>query len=211
MKGRNPQTGEALDDRMDEDGVGDKVEKSAKRNPTELSKKNVRKLRQRPVAIKWVRKLRQLLETQNDRHEKIPPWACGVWEIIMSMNKSAKQYLKDEARAKREKQKQREKKARKKAKRQARKEAGKKTRDSCDSSSSDNETSSSEKSSDNCTTSANSNPQKRTRGRRVGAVSSAAAESNIINGKLHFQSETGKWVDCSAPPSKPCERYGQRH
>ena len=64
--GRNPQTGETFDDRMEEDDVGDVGEKSAKRNPAEQSKKNAWKLRKHPGAIKWVRKLGHLLETQND-------------------------------------------------------------------------------------------------------------------------------------------------
>ena len=129
-KGRNPETAETREERVDEDDAGDAGEKSAKKNSIELLKKNVRKLRKHPSAIQWVRKLGHLLETQNDWDEEIPPWARGVWEIIMSMDKSGKQYSKDEARAEREKQKRREKKARKKAKRQARKSAGKNTRDS---------------------------------------------------------------------------------
>ena len=42
---------------------------------TEPSKRNVRKLRTRPGAIKWVRKLGQLLENQNDWEMDLPPWA----------------------------------------------------------------------------------------------------------------------------------------
>ena len=171
----------------------------------------MRKPRKHPDAIKWVRKLGHLLETQTDWDEEIPPWARGVWEIIMGMDKSGKQYLKDEALAEREKQKRREKKARKKAKREARKAAGRKTRDSSESSSSDTETTSSEEGSDSPNTSSESTPRRRAGGRRVGAVSSGALEFKIINGKRHFKSEAGKWVDCSAPPSKPCERCGQRH
>ena len=129
---------------MDEDDVGDVVEKSAKKNPMEPWKKNMRKLRKRLGAIKWVRKLGHLLETQNDWDAEITPWARGVREIIMSMDKSSKQYVKDKARAGREKQKRGEKKVRKKAKRRARKAAGRKTQDSSNSSSSDSETTSSE-------------------------------------------------------------------
>ena len=108
-KGRGEQGGktqsrETPDDRMDEDDVGDAGGKSAKRNPTELSKKNVRKLRKHSCAIKWVRKLGQLLENQHDWDEEIPQWVRSIWEIILSMDKSGKQYLKDEARAEREKQ-----------------------------------------------------------------------------------------------------------
>ena len=44
----------------------------------------------------------------------------------------------------------------------------------------------------------------------MGEVSSGAPEFIIINGKRHSQSQAGKWVDCSAPPNKPCERCGQR-
>ena len=65
-KGKDTLAGETLDDRMDEDDVGEAGEKQAKRNPTEMSKKNVRKPRNRLGAIKWVKKLGQLLETQND-------------------------------------------------------------------------------------------------------------------------------------------------
>ena len=137
--------------------------------------------------------------------------ALCFWEIIMSMDKSSKQYLKDEARAEREKQKRREKRARKKAKQQARKAAGKKSRDLSESSSSGSETSSSEESSDRSNSSSESTPQRRTGGHGVGAVSSGVPEFKIVNGKHHFKSQAGKWVDCSAPPSKPFERCGQRH
>ena len=171
---------------MDEDDVGDVGEKSAKKNPMEPWNQNVRKLRKRLGAIKWVRKLGHLLETQNDWDEEIPPWVHAVWEIIMSMDKSSKQYVKDKARAGREKQKRREKKDRKKAKPSARKAAGKKTQDSSNSSSSDSETTSSEDNSNSSTTSADSTPRRRTGGRRVGAVSSRAPEFQIING--HFKS-----------------------
>ena len=205
------QIGETPHDLMDEDDVGDAGEKSAKRNPTKLLKKNVRKLRKRPGAIKWVWKFGQLLENQNDGEGETPQWARGVWEILLSMDKSCKQYLKDEATAVREKQKRGEKRARKKAKRQARKAAGKKSRDSSESWSNDSTMSSSDESSDSSDGSSESTPRRRTGGRGVGAVSSGALEFKIINGKRRFKSQAGKWLGCSAPPNKPCEQCGQRH
>ena len=185
-QGGKTQNVETPDDRIDEDDVGNAGGKSTKRNPTERSKKKVRKLRKRPGAIKWVRKLGRLLENQHYWDEEIPQWARSVWEIILSMNKSGKQYLKDEARADREKQKQREKKARKKAKRQASKASGKKSQDSMESSSNDSTMSSSDESSDNSSSSSESTPKRGTGRRRVGAVLSGAREFTIVNGKRHF-------------------------
>ena len=102
--------GETPGDGMEMDANGTDV-KQSKKNPTELSKRNVRKLRKGLGAIKWVRKLGQLLETQNDWDADLPPWAHGVWTIILGMDKSGKQHLKEEARTEREKQKRKEKRA----------------------------------------------------------------------------------------------------
>ena len=129
----------------------------------------------------------------------------------MSLDKSGKQHLKDEARAERGKQKRKEKKARKKAKQQARKAASKKTRDSSASSNRERESSSSDKSLDSSTSGGESNPGKRIFTCKAGAASSGALEFKIIHGKRHLKSQAGKWVDCSGPLSKLCERCGQRH
>ena len=40
-----------------------------------LTKKNVRKLRKRPGAVKWVRKLGQLIEKKADWDNELPDWA----------------------------------------------------------------------------------------------------------------------------------------
>ena len=185
---------------MDADGTD---VKQSQENPAEPSKRNVRKPRKRPGGIKWVRKLGQLLETQNDWDADLPPWAHGVWNIILSMDKLGKPYLKDKARAQREKQK---RKARKKAKQQARKAAGKKARDSSELSKSESTSSSSDESSDSSTSNGESHPGKRRFTHKAEAVSSGALEFKIINGK-----QAGKWVDCGGPPSKLCKRFGQRH
>ena len=112
--------------------------------------------------------------------------ARAVQRFPLSMDKSGKQYLKDEARAETEKQKRHEKKARKKAKRHARKAAGRKSRHSSESSSNNSTTSSSDESSDSSDNSSESTPRRRSGGRRVGAVSSGAPEFKIINAKRHF-------------------------
>ena len=197
LEGDDPRNVDNTVDRMEKDDAGLTDEPRVKKNPTELSKRNARKLRKRPGAIKRVRKLGQLPENQNDWEMDLPPWAHSVWEIILSMDKSGKQLLKDEARAERAKERQREKKARKKAKRQARKVAGKKTKGASDSSSSSSGSSSSDESSDSSSSSGRSTPRGRPFNRKSGSVSSGMPEFKIINGKCHFKAQSGKWVDWS--------------
>ena len=70
--GETPVDGMEMEDADGADG------KQSKKNPTEPTKRNVRKPRKRSGAIKWVRKLGQLLETQNDGDVDLPLWAHGV-------------------------------------------------------------------------------------------------------------------------------------
>ena len=79
-EGGDPKTVDNTVDRMEEDDVGTTEEPRVKKNPTELSKRNVRKLRKRPGAIKWVRKLGQLLENQNDWEMELPPLGAKCLE-----------------------------------------------------------------------------------------------------------------------------------
>ena len=129
----------------------------------------------------------------------------------MSMDKSGKQFLKDEAEAERAKERWRERKARTKAKHQARKPAGKKTKETSDSSSTSSGSSSSDESSDSSSSSGRSTPRGKPFNCKLRFVSSGMTEFKIINGKRPFKSQTRKWVDCSCPHSKPCHRCEQRH
>ena len=36
-------------------------------------------------------------------------------------------------------------------------------------------------------------------------------EFKMIGGRRHFNTNAGKWVDCSMPPTRVCNRCGQRH
>ena len=97
---------------MDEDGVTAGMELlSLEEEPLGRNRDNLRRIRKRKGAPKWVHKLSKMVETMaKNSAEEVPMGVIAqkIWDDIMELNKDGRRLLKDEAKNKR--QREREKK-----------------------------------------------------------------------------------------------------
>ena len=168
-----------------------------------LTKKNLRKLRKHPGAAKWVGKLGQLIKLRADWENEPPDWVNELWDIILSLDKTGKQYLKNEACADKAREKRKQKKAKKKAPRKASKKAGKKVNRDSQSTSSSSNRSDNDGSTDSSSSNSDPAPKRYSTNSTTGSTTNGMPEFKVLNGRHHFKSQGGKGTDCGAPPSKP--------
>ena len=101
---------------MDEDGATTRLELlSLKEEPLGLNRNNLRRVRKRKGAPRWVRKLTKMVELMiKDSTEEVP-WgvvAQDIWGIVMELDRDGTRLLKDEAKNKKHCEKERRRRQR---------------------------------------------------------------------------------------------------
>ena len=190
-----------------------------------LSKKNMKMLRKRPGAPKYVRHFVKLISELAEEHDgsaEFGPVEVKIWEVLLKCDEKGKKHLKDEEKIRRSKERERKKKEKRRARKKsekARKSKKKKSSkcgkwsDSSSDSSSPSDSSSGSSSDDSSDTDSSSSGDRKDR-RSSGAERRSRPsqfEFRWINGKKHFRMRNGQWQDCSGPPSKECRYCGKRH
>ena len=190
-----------------------------------LSKKNMKMLRKRPGAPKYVRHFVELISELAEEHDgsvEFGPVEGNFWEVLLKCDEKGKKYLKDEEKIRRSKEKERKKKEKRRAEKKsekARKSKKKKSSrsrkwsDSSSDSSSTSDSSSGSSSDDSSDTDSSSSGDRKDR-RSSGTERRSRPrqfEFRWINGKKHFRMRNGQWQDCSGPLSKECRCCGKRH
>ena len=224
---------------MDEDGATARLELlSLKEEPLGLKRDNLRRVRKRKGAPKWVRKLTKMVDSMTKKStEEVPLGivAQEIWGIVMELDRDGRRLLKDEAKNKKQREKEKKKKAKAKAKKRTKKEQKRRKHEDRKKSKmavsdSSDESSSSSDSSDSPTSDSSSDSssdysgssfdgEKRTRprdsGGRNGTMKSRRGRPKDfefwwINGRQLFHTNKGTWHDCTNPPSRPCKFCGNR-
>ena len=105
---------------MEEDGTKAGMELlSLQEEPLGLNKDNLRRVRKRKGAPKWVRKLLKMVETMaKNSAEEVPMGVIAqeIWDVIMELDKDGRRLLKDEAKNKEQREREKKTKAKAKAK-----------------------------------------------------------------------------------------------
>ena len=111
---------------MDEDGTTAGMELlSLQEEPLGLNKDNLRRIRKRKGAPKWVRGLSKMVEAMAENSAKEVPMGVivqEIWDVIMELDKDGRHHLKDEAKNRKQREREKKKKAKAKAKKRAKKE-----------------------------------------------------------------------------------------
>ena len=90
-----------------------------------LSKKNMKMLRERPGAAKYVRHFVRLMSELAEEHDgavEFGPVEVKIWEILLKGDEKGKKHLKDEEKIRRSKEKERKKKEKRRARKKSEKE-----------------------------------------------------------------------------------------
>ena len=171
-----------------------------------LSKKNMKMLRKRPGAPKYVRHFVKLISELAEEHDgsaEFGPVEVKIWEVLLKCDEKVKKHLKDEEKIRRSKEKERKKKEKRRARKKsekARKSKKKKSSRSgkwSDSSSDRSSTSNSSLGSgsdDSSDTDSSSSGDRKDR-RSIGAERRSRPsqfEFRWINGKKHFRMRNGQ-------------------
>ena len=105
---------------MDENGTRAGMEPLFPREePLGLNGDNLRRVRKRKGAAKWIHKLSKMVETMaKNSAEEVPMGVIAreIWDIIMELDKDGRRLLKDKAKNKRRREREKKKKAKAKAK-----------------------------------------------------------------------------------------------
>ena len=115
-----------------------------------------------------------------------------MWDIILSLDKTGKRYLKDEARAYEGREKLKQKKAKKKARKLVRKEAGKKVKSDSESTASNSDRSDSDDNAGRFSSSLDPTPKPYWTNRTAGSTTRGMPEFKVLNGQRHCKSQGGK-------------------
>ena len=111
---------------MEEDGTTAGMELlSLREEPLGLNRDNLRRVRKRKGAPKWVRKMSKMVEAMAKSSAEELPMAViaqEMWDVIMELDKDGRRLLKDEAKNRKQREREKKKKAKAKAKKQAKKE-----------------------------------------------------------------------------------------
>ena len=224
---------------VEEDGTTSGMELlSLQEEPLGLNRDNLRWVRKRKGAPKWVRKLSKMVETMaKNSAEEVPMGVIAqeMWDVIMELDKDGRRLLKDEAKNRKQREREKKKKAKAKAKKRAKKEQNRRKQESrqkakqADTDSSDDSSTSSDSSdstswdssSDSSADSDSSSDKDRKNksrdgGGRDGTLKPRRGRSEDfdfrwINGHKHFRTNKGTWQDCTNPPSRLCIFCGNRH
>ena len=98
---------------------------SKKKEPLGLNRDNLRRMRKRKGAPKWVPKMSKMVETMaKNNTEEVPMgvFAHEIWDAIVELDKDGRRLLKDEAKNKKQREREKRKKAKAKPKKRAKKE-----------------------------------------------------------------------------------------
>ena len=185
-----------------------------------LSKKNMKLLRKRPGAPKYVRHFVKLISELAEEHDgavDFGPVEVKIWEVLLKCDEKGKKHLKDEEKIRRSKEKERKKKEKRRPRKKSEKERKSKKKkssksgkwsDSSSDSSLTSDSSSGSSSDDSSDTDSSSSGDRKDR--RGGGAERRSKPSQFefrwINGMRN-----GQWQDCSGPPSKECRSCGKRH
>ena len=194
-------------------------------NQEVLSKKNMKMLRKRPGAPKYVRHFVKLINEVAEEHDgsaEFGPVEVKIWELLLKCDEKGKKHLKDEETIRRSKEKERKKKEKRRAKKKSEKACKSKKKKSSKSgkwSDSSSDSSSTSKSSpgsscdDISDTDSSSNGDRKDRRSNGAECRSQPSQFEFrwINGKKHFQMRNGQWQDCFGPRSKECRYCGKSH
>ena len=188
-----------------------------------LSKKNMKMLRKRPGAPKYVRHFVKLISELAEEHDGSAQFGpvVKIWEVLLKCDEKGKKHLKDEEKIRRSREKERKKKEKRRARKKSEKarkskkkkssKSGKWSDSSTDSSSTSEWSSGSSSDDSSDTDSFSSGDRKERRGSGAERRSRPSQfEFRWINGKKHFRMRNGQWQDCSGPPSKECRYCGKR-
>ena len=120
---------------IDEDGTTTCLESlSLKEEPLGLNRGNLRRIRKRKKAPKWVRKMTRMVEAMaKNRAKEVPVRVIAheIWGIIMELDRDGRRLLKDEVKNKTEREKEKKKKAKAEAKKRAKKEQKRRKNEDC--------------------------------------------------------------------------------
>ena len=189
-----------------------------------LSKKNMKMLRKRRGAPKYVRhfvKLISELAKDHDGSAEFGPVEVKIWEVLLKCDEKGEKHLKDEEKIRRSEERERKKKVKRSARKkseQARKSKKKKSSRSGKWSDSSSDSSSTSDSLSGSSSDASSDTDSSSSGDRKDWRSSGTErrsrpsqfEFRWINRKKRFRMRNGQWQDCFAPPSKECRYCGKR-
>ena len=193
-------------------------------NHAKVLSKNMKMLRKRPGAPKYVRHFVRLISELAEGHDgavEFGPVEVKIWEVLVKCDEKGKKHLKDEEKIRRSKEKEHKKKEKRRARKKGEKERKSKKKkssklgkwsDSSSDSLSTSDSSSSSSSDDSSDMDSSSSGDRKDR--RGGGVERRSRPSQFefrwINGKKHFRMRNGQWQDCSGPPSKECRCCGKR-
>ena len=150
-----------------------------------------------------------------DKTEEPSDAVKGIWKVLTECDTVGKRHLEELGRADRKKKRNKQKKDKKK--KDKKKKKGKKRSSSSDSSSSSSSSPSSSLSSSSSSSSSSSGGKKskksvsRPKTGFRGGASSNGPVFRTIDGKKHFQTREGNWVDCSRLPNTACCHCEGRH
>ena len=203
--------------RKEQDGhLRDSSAEEEEQRPYEvLNLENVRKIKKRPGAPKWTKRLSKALRDYLQQPERAEEHslANAIWEVMQKMDRQGSAYLKEEWKKKHKKEKKRRRKERKKAKKaghKSKKGKGRKSRDTESSSGSSSDSSTSSDSSSSSQSSGRSGRQNATQAASAGRK--GKVEIRVVDGRREFWfKKSQRWIDCINPPEVPCPKCGQRH
>ena len=222
--------GELVEEDEEEEGDASQEKGKGRTRSSDLTPKALSRARHRTGAPRWTKKLTKLIERHLEVDEEtgelgdIPEVLQKIWEMILKLDDTGKEELKERARADKKKARRKEKKAEKKAKKG--KGGKKKKRDYSSSSSSSSSDYSSSSSSSSGSSSSSDGKKKKKKKRKSksrdkgkgkekagggGSRGTRGPEFKVIGGDRHFLDLAGNWINCSRPPSTPCKFCGGKH
>ena len=224
---------------MEKDGAATGMELlSLQEEPPGLNRDNLRRIRKRKGAPKWVRTLSKMVETMaKNSAEEVPMGVIAqeIWDAIIDLDKDGRRLLKDAAKNRKQREREKSKKATTKAKKRAKKEQKRRKQESrkkakrADTDSSDDSSSSSDSSdptssdlSSDSSSDSDSSPDndRESKSRDGGGRDTTLKprrgrpedfEFRWINGRKRFRTNKGTWQDCTTAPSRPCKFCGSWH